>query len=187
MSRITLPRRPSHDDLTAFGFAMAVTAGIAVAVLALSAGIGLAGSFAVALVTLLVISGWGVLWPTAFTMTYRKWNGLARRFASVAQRFTMAVTFHLVFTIVSLVGARFARSDRAGRTGWSPKTTAGLKSQIGYVPPGGEADDWTGQLRRWSRGQPSRWSLFLLPFLGLLDLLEGQTAVKTAEDIYTLY
>ena len=137
-------------------------------------------------VTLLVTAGIGLLNPLVFAWPYRKWNGLARRFASVAQRFTMAVTFYLVFTIVSVVGARFARNV-ADRTGWNPKTTAQLKSQVGYVPPGGEADDWTGQLRRWSRGQPSRWSLFLLPFLGLLDLLEGQTAVKTAEDIYTLY
>jgi len=187
MLRITLKKRPSHDDLTAFAFAAGVIMGLALGVLALSAGGGFIGLVAAVLVTVLVVAGWGVLHPAAFALAYRKWNGLARRFASLAQRFTMAVTFYIVFTTVAFVGARFARSAGAGETGWGPKTAPDLRSQPGYVAPHTAAEEWTGRLRRWSRGQPSRWSLFLLPFLGLLDSLEGQTAVKTAEDIYTLY
>jgi hypothetical protein len=186
MLRITLERRPSHDDLAAFGFAVSVMTGLAVGLLAAVAGAGWLGAGVLTLMTVLIVTGWGTLQPTVFTMPYRKWNGLARRFANVAQRFTMAVTFHLVFTTVALVGARFTKSGR-GVSGWSHKEAPRLRTQLGYVPPAGEPAEWPDRLRRWSRGQPSRWSLFLLPFLVLLDSLEGQTAVSTAEDIYTLY
>jgi len=187
MPRITLEKHPSHDDLTAFAFAMGVISGLAAGVLAVAAGAGIVGFSATLLLTVVLVAGWGVGRPMGFSLAYRIWNSGARRYATVAQRFTMAVTFHLVFTTVSLVGARFARTRTGGESGWTAKTAPALKSQTGYVASNGEAEEWTGRLRRWSRGQPSRWSLFLLPFLSLLDSLEGQTAVKTAEDIYTLY
>jgi hypothetical protein len=186
MPRITLERRPSHDDLSAFGFAVGVVTGLAAATLAAAAGAGWLGAGAMAITTVLIVTGWGAMHPTVFRLTYRKWNGLARRFANVAQRFTMAVTFHLVFTTVSLAGARFTKSGR-GVSGWSQKEAPRLRTQLGYVPLAGEPEEWPERLRRWSRGRSSRWSLFLLPFLVLLDSLEGQTAVSTAEDIYTLY
>ena len=187
MLRITMAKRPSHDDLTAFAFAVAVVSGILAGLLALAAGGGTIGFVITAVLILLLLAGWGYRSPTAFLQTYRKWNGLARRFAALAQRFTMAVTFHLVFTLVSLGGARFAKSARGADSGWGEKATPGLKDQLGYVAPATTPELWQERLRRWSRGRPSRWSLFLLPFLVLLDSLEGQAAVRTTEDIYTLY
>ena len=187
MPRITLEKRPKHEDLTGFAFAVGVLTGPLAALLAIVGGLGPVFAILAGTAVLLGLAGWGVLSPPAFGLAYRTWNRLARRFASLAQRFTMAVTFHLVFGPVSLVGARFEKEARGGDSGWGSKDTPGLRGQLGYVPVRGEPEDWSGRLRRWSRNGPSRWSLFLLPFLGLLDSLEGQTAVSTAEDIYTLY
>ena len=187
MARITLARRPSHDDLTAFAFAVALIAGLLAGLLALAGGTGAAGSVAGALLTVVLMAGWGYRYPTVFSLTYRKWNGLARRFAALSQRFTMAVAFQLVFTPVSLAGARFTKSSRGAHSGWDDKSTPRLSEQTGYVAPAVDVESWHARHRRWSRGRPSRWSLFMLPFLVLLDSLEGQTPVSTAEDIYTLY
>lgn len=186
MLRITLERRPSHDDLTAFGFAVAVVAAAVVCVAGFWTGGGPAW-LASGVVTLLVTAGIGLLNPLVFAWPYRKWNGLARRFASIGQRATMGVMFYVVFSLVAGSGALFTRTIPAGRSGWGPKSTPDLKNQEGYVPGAGGATEWSQRLRTWSRATPSRWSLFLLPFLRLLDALEGQTSVRTVKDIYTLY
>jgi hypothetical protein len=187
MPRITLEKRPKHEDLTAFAFATGVLSGLLAGLLGLIGGLGLVRATLVGTALLLGLAGWGLLSPPAFGLAYRTWNRLARRFASLAQRIAMAVTFHLVFTPVSLVGARFEKGARREGSAWRSKGTPELREQLGYVPMRGEPEEWSGRLRRWSRNRPSRWSLFLLPFLRLLDSLEGQTAVSTAEDIYTLY
>jgi hypothetical protein len=187
MPRITLEKRPKHEDLTAFAFATGVLSGLLSGLLALVGGLGLVGAALVGGVVLLGLAGWGLLNPPVFTLAYRIWNRVARRFASLAQRLAMAVTFHLVFTPVSMVGARFEKRARREGSAWGSKDTPELSEQLGYVPMRGEPEEWSGRLRRWSRDRPSRWSLFLLPFLRLLDSLEGQTAVSTAEDVYTLY
>ena len=186
MSKITLSRRPTRDDLTAFAFASSVLVGLVVLVAGVPLGQPALAAATSALI-LLLGAGIGLLTPEAFAAPYRVWNGLARRYARMAQAITMIVAFHLVFTVVARGGTRFQRTVSKRDSGWSPKASPDLRTQAGYVPASGTPDDWDRRLREWSRGGASRWSLFLLPFLHLLDAFEGQKRVKTAEDIYTLY
>ncbi len=116
MSKITLSRRPTRDDYAAFAFASSVLTGLVV----LFAGVllGRPAIAAAASASILPLgAGIGILKPEVFAAPYRIWNGLARRYARIAQAVTMFVAFHLVFTVVALGGTRFQRRLSTGTSG----------------------------------------------------------------------
>jgi hypothetical protein len=125
-----------------------------------------------------------VVWfaPAVMEPPYRAWNRfVVEPFQRVATAVILQVCFFLVLGALGRTGRRAIRGPltRHQHTSWSP---------LRAVPDPADANGgWVLRYARWAARSNNLWSLALVPFLALLDLVSEEHREATQANIYTLF
>ena len=131
----------------------------------------------------------GLLSPDLAIRPFRSWDRLARKVRRSARLWLSGVVF-LMLTLLGLAGARLPmkRPDSA-ESGWISRTpSSGRRS--GYPDSSGTAgggSTWIRKFASWAWQSGNAWAWSLLPLLGLLKAVEGESRGSLGGNVYTLY
>jgi hypothetical protein len=141
----------------------------------------------------LVVVGFGLYYPCVFSRPYRLYNLLAR---CVAHYCSIAVSGLCFFFILATVKQKESkinlRRPEVSAVLWAtrkPYPRAAYWSQFS-LPLMGNGQDffgWIVEFVSWGFKSRKYWVYCLLPFLGLLFLLDEGKDIEIPSDVYTLF
>ncbi len=194
MIPITLPGKPDRPLLLSFWLALCVSAwSAATAVLLLVTGRSFWFTGAVLLLST-AMSGYFIL-PHVLRL-YSDWNRAARKAATIAERTTLTVCYHLLVRVQgrSSGTAITVRPASAAASGWVAhpslfRDSAGLSSSAEGKAKGGSWSGcgWKAELLRRDSATGKPWTIVLIPYLLLLRCFAPRTEQAVSGSNYTLY
>jgi hypothetical protein len=176
---IGLPAQPRAAHLRAFWFSICTLGGMVAALFLVLFDVpnalfisGLAGVF------LLVP---GLAMPNRIRIFYSTWNRASRLVSREVSRILTGICFYVVFAVVALAGARFARKvPKPVISGWQrrrPRESVNKQQRL----------NWVDTYVLWARQSGSFWALMLLPFLSFLSVVAKVEDEAPPAHVYTLF
>lgn len=184
---ISLPRNPRRGGLRAFCLSVAgLLEALAVPALFLAAG---APHGAIGLVSVVLALLVGLLRPAWVRPVFGWWNRTADRCSRVSTNAVVAVGYYFVVTPARLFSPMSAVS---GNGDWVPRVAQPPTTYFRPdLAPGKPGQVVFFDLLRWSMASGNVWTTALLPFVGLLRLLDAPREERTdplaGHNVYTLY
>lgn len=189
MLPLVLPPGPRRPELVSFSLALGVLLGVLVLLVSLVVGgvLALVPSTAI----FLALATIGFLRPRLLVGPYRLWNRFGRRAASIAENWTLAVCYYVIFPVAGKAGSTFpkgkidpAGSEWVARQSLPPSSLASLSG----APEGPWADrGWIRATLGWAGSSSNLWTFALLPFLILLRSFSYERDEVRLDTNYTLY
>ena len=186
---ITLPSRPRRACLRSFSLAVSLCSGVLI-----GATLTLLLSFqwvSLGAVPALVLAFPTLFCPHTLSRLYDVWNRMALLFNRVARLWLTGICFYIVLATVGLTGSRLRLAHpTASESLWVPRKTvppATYKSQWVSIEKNGWRKGWIRSFVFWAFHSGNLWAAFVLPFLILLCLLEGDEESSAPTRIYTLF
>jgi hypothetical protein len=155
--------------------------------------LGIEPGFIFFAISSLVVTIVALRYPNIFYRPYRQYNSLAR---SVTHYCSIAVSGLCFFFILATVGREKAKIDLErpvrGALSWvarkpSPRDAYSSPFSLPLVGSGHDFLGWTMEFCSWGFKSKNFWVYGLLPFLGLLFLLDEGREVEFPADLYTLF
>jgi len=139
----------------------------------------------------------GVLGYVAFSVpmlawrVYRAWNRRAVFPVGLfARRVVSGMCFFITFVAVGRSGSTLERARRGNRSAWVPrKPQPAISYKATFITREAvPSRTWFMEYTRWARGTGNAWSIVLIPFLAVLQILPDKEQMGDApENIYTLF
>ncbi len=176
---IGLPAQPRAAHLRAFWFSVCAMCGMAGALCLALFDVQNALSIS-ALATLFLLIP-GAANPDWIRPLYSTWNRASRLVSREVSRVLTGICFYIVFALVALAGARFARKiPKPMASGWQPRRTQESVSNKQRL-------QWIRAYALWAHQSGSRWALVLLPFLSFLSVVAKVEDEAPPAHVYTLF
>jgi hypothetical protein len=168
------PRNADTADLIGFAVTVAIVAGAAVwlALQVLGAGGAWLAGAAVAAVT----GALSLALPHRLDAAYRLFHRAGRKVGRIGSTYATGVMFHTVVRAAGSTAGKEAVEPVDGSL-WTPRRP----TPLARVPAG------RARVRPWAGPSRHAWSVFLLPFLLLVRVLDPGQAEEPPSSIYTLY
>jgi hypothetical protein len=186
---LTLPNFPPRRAwLLAFWTALSLWLGV-------SAGVFLAvalGWFWLAAAPVIAagMAALGWIWPGLVAFPYRAWNKLARETARLGHFCILTVCYYVVLAPVARAGSSFRlESPKPGESFWIKRQSSRGRADVQKLS-GAEfsSRSWIVTYLSWCAHPRNLWTVWLIPYLLLLSLLETEEQKNSVpSNIYTLY
>jgi|GEM_PF-3098019 len=186
---VALPPVIRRAWLLSFWLALGLVTAVAVACLGWWRGWPAAGWAPAAAAVGAGLSGVALVAPRPARFGYRAWNRAARGYASFAHAWTRRVAFYTVVTPVGWTGARLERAPRPGTSRWWPRGSQPPETyeSVADVPLAAGRGSLPSLLGWALADRANAWTIFLLPFLGVLAGLRSEDDHAVPSNVYTLF
>lgn len=183
---LTLPNALRRGELRSFCLAVSVTTLMTLALL-----VGFSWMFVYAAAPILCICLIGLLLPGLVRIPYRIWNKSSKLYARFASVYIMTIAFHLIVRLVGLTVLSKRCSEPSPLS--SSWVSRGPNPVPAYTSQYETSDDfsvhapWPAGFLAWAWRTGNIASMFLLPFLMIVSVLQSEEEAPRVADIYTLF
>lgn len=148
-------------------------------------------SVLIGIVTGSIVAAGGLFSPRFASFVFRGWNYATRVFSRYACLYVIAVCYFVVFTVAGQAGSSLMLQRRAaGESLWSRRPQRSAKPALHPRTGNSRTPAEQAGLSTFVKvlRESGSWSaMLLIPFFGLLTILDLDTTKEAPSDIYTLF